>query len=93
MQDELIQDKACSGKLPNGDDCNSMHAQRATKILKMPDVVIIQLKRFSHDGRWQTKIHKKILADPIVKMGKYMEHETETVYQLYSVINHYGGST
>ena len=86
LQSQLIDDKPCK-------DCeNSMKAKKDIRISQVPEVLIIQLKRFSHDGRWQTKVHKNIHYPKQLDMGRYTGKNGD-VYQLYSVVNHKGGCT
>ena len=60
---------------------------------KPPEILIIHLKRFSHDGRWMRKIHTPIECPMILDIGKYTENGTTCRYQLYSIANHIGGSS
>lgn len=91
-KEELMKDKPCRGRKPDGKQCNSSQAKRTISISEMPDVLVIQLKRFCYDGAWQTKIHKKIQLELMLELEKNTESvPLSTRYKLYSVISHYGG--
>lgn len=71
--------------------------QQATKkfdLWKVPEILIIHLKRFSYDSYYRRKI--EVLVDfPLqnlnVKPWIVDEHAQETGYDLIAVSNHYGG--
>ena len=51
MDPEIVTDKECK-------KCNnSMEAKLYKTLTRMPNILIVQLRRFSWDGRWQKKIH------------------------------------
>ena len=72
-------------------DHPSKLAHRKTIISKLPEVLIIQLKRFSCDGRWLEKIHTAVKCPLELDMGRYTGNNKENRYQLYSIVNHIGG--
>ena len=87
MKDELMHDKPCL-------ECkNSNEATKKTFIHKLPEVLIIHLKRFFFEGKWSQKIHTEIDSPMTLDMGKYTEEGKECRYQLYSYVNHTGGSS
>ena len=86
MDPEIVTDKECK-------KCNnSMEAKLSKTLTRMPNILIVQLRRFSWDGRWQKKIHTPVKTPLYLNMGQYT-NEDKAEYQLYSVINHEGGMT
>ncbi|XP_065669998.1 ubiquitin carboxyl-terminal hydrolase 8 isoform X3 [Hydra vulgaris] len=68
-------------------------ASKTIEIWKLPNVLIIQLKRFHFDGRWHNKIQTTInFPMQNFNMSKYIvaPQLIHTKYRLYAVINHYG---
>jgi len=72
--------------------------QQATKkldIWRLPDILVVHLKRFSHTRAWRDKIDA-FVDFPIHGLdlsGKALKEEdqNENVYDLYGVSNHMGG--
>ena len=83
MEDELLTDKRC-GK------CMTTEAYRSTMLKRMPEILSIQFKRFSSDGKWQHKKYTNVDFPMNMNMGMYSESKADCKYELYSVINHYG---
>ena len=51
MREEMMEDKACL-------KCNnSTEAQKKTLINKLPETLVVHLKRFCYEGKWMKKIH------------------------------------
>ena len=96
MKTEKVDDKRCTA-----DGCkNSTNAIRTKTLTKIPEVLIINLKRFRTSEnkkkgsrvRWQaTKVYSHVKAPIHLDMRKYTK-ESNCEYQLYSVINHKGGT-
>ncbi|KAI7818214.1 hypothetical protein BC939DRAFT_480534 [Gamsiella multidivaricata] len=72
--------------------------QQATKkldIWKLPDILVVHLKRFSHTRAWRDKIdalvdfpiHGLDLSGKVLKV----EEDVDNMYDLYGVSNHMGG--
>ena len=86
MEPETLKDKRCL-------KCNkSMESEVTTKFTKIPDVLVIQLKRFSKEGRWLTKNRTHIQPSLTIKIEKEPEN-IDVEYELFSMINHRGGLT
>ncbi|KAF9329552.1 CSN-associated deubiquitinating enzyme Ubp12 [Podila minutissima] len=77
---------------------NCKKHQQATKkldIWRLPDILVVHLKRFSHTRAWRDKIDA-LVDFPIHGLdlsGKALKEEdqNENVYDLYGVSNHMGG--
>lgn len=78
--------------------------QRATKkfdLWRMPEIMVVHLKRFSHSRTWRDKIDALIdfpaseldLTDRVLSIEDHasVKEEDRLVYDLYGVDNHYGG--
>jgi hypothetical protein len=71
--------------------------QRASKkidIWKLPEIMVIHLKRFSQVRRWGNKVDDYIdfpLTGLDMTTRVLQEQEEKIVYDLYAVDNHYGG--
>lgn len=78
--------------------------QMATKkfdLWRMPDVMVVHLKRFSHSRTWRDKIDAFIdfpvesldLTDRVLSIDNKdaLKEEDKLIYDLYAVDNHYGG--
>lgn len=78
--------------------------QRATKkfdLWRMPEIMVVHLKRFSHSRTWRDKIDALIdfptseldLTDRVLSIEDHasVKDEDRLVYDLYGVDNHYGG--
>lgn len=78
--------------------------QRATKkfdLWRMPEIMVVHLKRFSHSRTWRDKIDALIdfptseldLTDRVLSIEDHtlVSEEDRLVYDLYGVDNHYGG--
>ncbi|KAI8372393.1 hypothetical protein BD560DRAFT_394819 [Blakeslea trispora] len=78
--------------------------QRATKkfdLWRMPEIMVVHLKRFSHSRTWRDKIDALIdfptseldLTDRVLSIEDptNVKEEDRLVYDLYGVDNHYGG--
>ena len=86
MRDEIMEEKRCK-------KCHdSTEARKTTTISKLPEILIIQLKRFSFDGLWSNKIHTPIDCPLELDMGKYTK-DKQGLYQLYGMVDHCGGSS
>ncbi|KAG0263152.1 CSN-associated deubiquitinating enzyme Ubp12 [Actinomortierella ambigua] len=72
------------------------HRQATKKldIWKLPDLLVVHLKRFSHTRSWRDKIDA-FVDFPIMGLdlrGKALQEEgDENIYDLYAVSNHMGG--
>ena len=88
MKEEQMTEKPCL-------KCRNSAEEACKKRVfnKPPEILIIHLKRFSHDGRWMRKIHTPIECPMILDIGKYTENGATCRYQLYSIANHIGGSS
>ncbi|CEI91625.1 Putative Ubiquitin carboxyl-terminal hydrolase [Rhizopus microsporus] len=78
--------------------------QMATKkfdLWRMPDIMVVHLKRFSHSRTWRDKIDAFIdfpvesldLTDRVLSINNKdaLKEEDKLIYDLYAVDNHYGG--
>lgn len=78
--------------------------QRATKkfdLWRMPEIMVVHLKRFSHSRTWRDKIDAFIdfptseldLTDRVLSIEDHnsVNEEDRLIYDLYGVDNHYGG--
>jgi len=69
-------------------------AQKKMDIWKLPDLLIVHLKRFSYTKMWREKINS-LVEFPIegFKLGEYsvIDECKDYVYDLYAVSNHMGG--
>lgn len=79
--------------------------QRATKkfdLWRMPEIMVVHLKRFSHSRTWRDKIDALIdfptmepldLTDRVLSIQdpENIKQEDRLIYDLYGVDNHYGG--
>ncbi|KAG0765019.1 hypothetical protein G6F33_006900 [Rhizopus arrhizus] len=77
--------------------------QMATKkfdLWRMPEIVVVHLKRFSHSRTWRDKIDVLIdfpiegldLTDRVLSVDKEnLNEEDRLIYDLYAVDKHYGG--
>ena len=78
--------------------------QRATKkfdLWRMPEIMVVHLKRFSHSRTWRDKIDALIdfpaseldLTDRVLSIEDHddLPQEDRLIYDLYGVDNHYGG--
>lgn len=71
-----------------------------TQLWKLPDILVIYIKRFQSSGRWRDKIRTKVdfplegldLA-PWLDSGAGRLGPGDAVYDLFGVINHIGGMT
>eukprot|EP00511_Aplanochytrium_stocchinoi_P011751 CAMPEP_0204861930 /NCGR_PEP_ID=MMETSP1348-20121228/2051_1 /ASSEMBLY_ACC=CAM_ASM_000700 /TAXON_ID=215587 /ORGANISM="Aplanochytrium stocchinoi, Strain GSBS06" /LENGTH=417 /DNA_ID=CAMNT_0052011601 /DNA_START=241 /DNA_END=1494 /DNA_ORIENTATION=- len=79
------------------------NAYKSMEIRRLPDVLILFLKRFEHTGRSRTKLQTQVdfpldgldmydhLADDIKSKGRTKTKATgSTIYDLYAVTNHFG---
>lgn len=88
MPIETIDEYSC-------DTCSARHtAQRKTAIWRLPQNLIVCLKRFTPDGQ---KIHTKISAEQTLELQSLFSEETPekkaiTKYNLRSIVDHHGGS-
>jgi ubiquitin C-terminal hydrolase len=88
MPIETIDEYSC-------DTCSSRHpAERKTAIWRLPQNLIVCLKRFTPDGQ---KIHTKISAEQTLELQSLFSEETPekkaiTKYNLRSIVDHHGGS-
>ncbi|KAI8371189.1 hypothetical protein EDC96DRAFT_85018 [Choanephora cucurbitarum] len=71
------------------------HASKKMDIWKLPEIMIIHLKRFSQFRRWEETKLDTFVDFPLtgLDMSKMVlgPHEHELIYDLYAVDNHYGG--
>ncbi|KAI8639912.1 hypothetical protein BD408DRAFT_391413 [Parasitella parasitica] len=78
--------------------------QRATKkfdLWRMPEIMVVHLKRFSHSRTWRDKIDVLIdfptseldLTDRVLSIEDHtsVRDQDRLIYDLYAVDNHYGG--
>jgi ubiquitin carboxyl-terminal hydrolase 4/11/15 len=78
--------------------------QRATKkfdLWRMPEIMVVHLKRFSHSRTWRDKIDALIdfpaseldLTDRVLSIEDHtkVKDEDRLIYDLYGVDNHFGG--
>eukprot|EP01156_Anaeramoeba_ignava_P006014 Anaeramoba_ignava/a347512_181.p1 GENE.a347512_181~~a347512_181.p1 ORF type:complete len:814 (-),score=231.02 a347512_181:166-2607(-) len=70
-----------------------VQAYKKMDFWKMPNILIIQLKRFSYTRYYRSKIDKFIEFPEILDLSPYIsvQQETPPVYRLIAVSNHYGG--
>ena len=71
-----------------------------TRLWKLPDILVIYIKRFQSSGRWRDKIRTKVDfplegldVAPWLDAGTARPSPGSTVYDLFGVINHIGGMT
>jgi len=72
-----------------------MTATKKFDLWKVPDILIIHLKRFSYNSLWRDKI-STMVDFPItgLDMSNFIVNDKEEkspIYDLYAVSNHYGG--
>jgi len=73
-----------------------MTATKKFDLWKVPDILIVHLKRFSYNSLWRDKI-STFVDFPILgfDISKFIVNEKEEksscIYDLYAVSNHYGG--
>ena len=90
MREQIIQDKIC-------EKCGCSGAKESTSIAELPNILIVQLKRFRQEGKWQHKVYTRVQPDHHLDMKQYIKPEPGitvmggTSYQLYSIVDHYGG--
>jgi len=76
-------------------DCKEFRqASKKFDIWRLPDILIVHLKRFSYTRLWREKISTYVdfpFEGLDVKEFVVNPKETNTVYDLYAVSNHYGG--
>ncbi|KAG0182754.1 CSN-associated deubiquitinating enzyme Ubp12 [Apophysomyces sp. BC1021] len=76
--------------------------QRASKkfdLWRLPEILVVHLKRFSHSRTWRDKIDAFIdfpiegldLTDRVLGMDQVVSPAERLVYDLYAVDNHFGG--
>jgi ubiquitin C-terminal hydrolase len=84
------------------DDGSKHDAIKSTSFLKLPPVLLVQLKRFSYNQASLVKINKKIEFHRFLNLNNYMtttKEETKTgdsndnLYELYAVIVHEGDTS
>ena len=88
---QLLTDKKCPECWKRGK--RNEEAYQTNTITKGPEVLVIQLKRFiwSKDGRWQQKKDNLVSYPLMLDMGPHTTENENNEYELYSVVNHYGG--
>eukprot|EP00117_Sycon_ciliatum_P009276 scpid28370/ scgid11633/ Ubiquitin carboxyl-terminal hydrolase 4; Deubiquitinating enzyme 4; Ubiquitin thioesterase 4; Ubiquitin-specific-processing protease 4 len=62
-------------------------------LFKLPDVLVIQLKRFSYNSYWRDKIDQ-LVSFPVegLDLSEHCKQASQScVYDLHAVSNHYGG--
>lgn len=76
------------------DDTKQYHdARKSTTIFKLPNVMVLLLKRFNHNRR---KNRKLITFPKVIDFKKHIfcpeliENNTDSIYSLYAVCNHIG---
>jgi ubiquitin C-terminal hydrolase len=89
MKAEVIEGYSCDKCAPN-----RHNADRKVAIWRLPQNLVICLKRFTPDGQ---KIHTKVAVDQILDMQSLFSEESPektaiTKYELRGVIDHHGGS-
>jgi len=76
-------------------DCKEFRqASKKFDIWRLPDILIVHLKRFSYTRLWREKISTYVdfpFEGLDVKEFVVNPKETNTIYDLYAVSNHYGG--
>ena len=66
-KEEILKDKRCL-------TChNSTEATKQTTFSKLPETLVIHLKRFSYQGKWMNKIYTPIDSPLQLDMSKYTE--------------------
>ena len=85
------------------DKCNKkVTAKKSLHLSKLPEVLMIQIKRFSHSAFWNSGSKVSTHVEfPIsnLDMKQYLhpdyrpiDENKETVYDLYSIVKHSGGT-
>lgn len=83
----------------NAYHCSECDTKRAcTKKItfwNIPNMFIINLKRFKHDGHTQIKLNNNVVYPTILDMKQYTESQFQqkTTYDLIGVVHHYGGTS
>lgn len=71
-----------------------VEATKTYQLYKLPDVLVIALKRFKSRGLWNEKLNA-FVEFPVegLDLTEYVlgSHERPLIYDLYAVSNHYGG--
>jgi len=68
-------------------------ATKKLDICKLPDVLIIHLKRFQYSGMYRDKLHQLVQFPLQLDLSRFLKemNESESQYQLFAVSNHMGG--
>ena len=93
---------ACSPDLPKGSPPDSPKPKRhpgiiQRRIWRLPQNLILVVKRFRFDGRGQSKSHANFSAEPVQKFEKWFAQESPESsrtadYSLQSVVDHHGNA-
>ncbi|XP_054713853.1 ubiquitin carboxyl-terminal hydrolase 8-like [Uloborus diversus] len=66
-------------------------AEKRLRICRLPEILVIQLKRFSYDGLWRKKLQTAVDFDFTFDVPcEENSEERFRSYSLYGVVNHYG---
>ena len=72
------------------DMCKQKHKSiKTTKLWRIPNILIISLKRFTDDLR---KLNNQIKIPEILDLSKYSIPKSNTIYNLKSVAHHFGNA-
>ncbi len=93
MKGETIDEYSCDKCNPAGEG-QRHSAQRGACVWRLPQNLVICLKRFTPDGQ---KMHTKVAVDQILDLSSLFSDETPeknaiTKYNLRGVVDHHGGS-
>lgn len=66
-------------------------AEKRLRICRAPEVLVIQLKRFSYEGLWRRKLQTHVDFDFNLEVPcEQNSRECSRMYSLYGIVNHYG---
>ena len=88
-KEQILTDKGCNTCKNKG--IVTAEAIQKTEISKMSEVLIIQLKRFCKEGKWQKKKYNVVDFPLILDMSPYSGGTQPHEYELFGVVNHHGG--
>ena len=82
---------------PKCDKCNKRRAMlKQYKLWRLPKILVVQLKRFTGSGRIRSKDSRMVELESEIDCKKLLHeespHKTKTIYRLYAVSNHMGGT-
>ncbi|XP_035208006.1 ubiquitin carboxyl-terminal hydrolase 8-like [Stegodyphus dumicola] len=66
-------------------------AEKRLRICRLPNILVIQLKRFSYEGLWRRKLQTHVDFDLVLDVPcEENGEECLQSYSLYGIVNHYG---